>query len=205
VESPASGAAGTITRLLIEWRNGDAEAVNRLVPLLYSDLRAMARHHIRRSGRRQTLDTTSLVHEAYVKLVDGRSAGVNDRNHFFALASKTMRHILVDHARARAALKRGAGDLETLSADDAELAGLIHGSELGSGDDRAAEILGVDEALRKLGRLDPRLVEIVELRFFGGLSVEEAAGVLGLSARTLKRDWQKARAFLLLQLSAETP
>lgn len=205
METLGRGAAGKITRLLIAWRNGDAEAANRLFPLLYADLRVLARRQIRRAGRRQSLDTTSLVHEAYLKLVDGTRTDVNDRNHFFAVAAKTMRHILVDHARARSALKRGAGDVETLAADDADLEAVIRGRELGARDDRIAEILAVDQALRKLEAIDPRLVEIVELRFFGGFSVEDAAGVLGLSARTLKRDWQKARAFLLMQLSKESP
>ena len=192
-------AAGEITQLLIAWRNGDADAADRLFPLLYSDLRAIARRQIRRSGRGGTLETTSLVHEAYLRLVDQTRAELNDRNHFFAVASKTMRHILIDHARASAAQKRGGGD----AGQPADLLKKDPLLDAGASADRAEEILAVNEALRKLEALDGRLAEIVELRFFGGLSVEEAGDVLGLSPRTVKRDWQKARAFLILQLSPE--
>jgi RNA polymerase sigma-70 factor (ECF subfamily) len=183
-------SVGPITELLIDWRRGNEGAVNRLFPLVYDELRGLARRQLR--GRRpgETLDTTALVHEAYVKLVDQTRAQVHDRRHFFALASKAMRHILVDHARARGAQKRGGGrPLTTL------------GENVAAGVSSAADLVAIDTALAKLEALDPRLGKLVEVRFFGGLSVEETADTLGVSPRTVKRDWQKARAFLYLHLS----
>src|SRR5262245_4374537 len=182
-------ARGEITGLLIAWRAGDRSAFDRLFGLLYEELRLLARRQMRRSGRDQTLDTTSVLHEAYLKLVDPARASVEDRGHFMALASRAMRHILVVHARRRGALKRGAGDKVALDGDPA-------GPVTPAGED----LVALDGALQRLEALDPRLGKVVELRFFGGLSVEEAAEALATSPRTIKRDWQKARAFLFHEL-----
>jgi len=185
----ASEPGGEITRLLLGWRNGEAGAVERIFPLVYNELRVLARHQLRK--RPGSLASGSLVHEAYVRFVDQTQPDFRDRNHFFAVASQAMRCILIDHARARCALKRGGG-AERAALD--ERAAAVEA--------RAEELLVIDEALSKLEALDPRLVEIVQLRFFGGLSVEETAAALDVSERTVKRDWQKARALLRLELSA---
>src|SRR5262245_2707753 len=182
-------ARGEITGLLLAWRSGDRAAFDRLFGLLYEELRLLARRQLRRSGRDQTLDTTSVLHEAYLKLVDPARAAVEDRGHFMALASRAMRHILVDHARRRGARKRGAGERESLEGDPAGPDGM-------PGED----LVALDAALQRLEALDPRLGKVVELRFFGGLSVEEAAEALTTSPRTIKRDWARARAFLSLEL-----
>lgn len=178
-----------ITRLLVSLREGHREAWNDLFPLVYEELRAIARRRTA-SGSDRTLGTTALVHEAYLKLFDRTRLTVNDRKHFFALAARAMRQILIDHARRRGAAKRG-GDLRRLDLDDATIAV----------DDRAGELLALDEALQRLARLDERMARVVELRFFGGLSVEETAEVLEVDPRTVKRDWRKARAVLYQELS----
>lgn len=177
-----------ITRLLRRWSAGSQEAADELFPLVYAELRRMARGQRRgRSG--ETLRTTALVHEAYLKLSGAEQLEVRDREHFYALIARAMRQILVDHARERLALKRGAGAPHT-------------GSEAGRTADRhAAEVLAVDEALRRLAAEDERLVRVVGLRFFAGLSTAETAAVLSLSQRTVKRDWRRARAFLHRQLA----
>jgi RNA polymerase sigma factor (TIGR02999 family) len=174
----------SITELLAAWRNGDRNAVDHLMPLVYADLRAMARRHFhgRKSG---TLQTTALVHEAYLKLSKHSRLDVQDRHHFFALAAKAMRQLIVDYARKRVASKRG-GQILLVALDDVDVPAPT----------RAAEILALDEALERLTRLDESLGRIVELRFFAGLSVEETADVLGCSPRTVKRGWRKARALL---------
>ena len=194
--APEPGAPGEITRLLVDWKRGDRGAANRLFPLVYDELVVLAHRQLGRGGREHSLETTSLVHEAYVKLVDQNQADMNDRNHFFSVACKTMRHILVDHARARTAQKRGGGGVPAvLDENPADPRTWAAGT-------RAVEVIAVDTALTKLEALDRRLAEIVEMRFFGGLSVEETAEALEVSPRTVKRDWQKARAFLLLELDA---
>jgi RNA polymerase sigma factor (TIGR02999 family) len=178
-----------VTRLLDDWRRGDETAVDRLLPAVYREMRDLARAQLRRLRPGNTLDTTALVHEAYLKLVDHTRADLHDRNHFFAVASRAMRQILVDYARARAAQKRGGGaDALPLEEDGTPVAA------------RAAEIVAVDQALTRLETVDPRLVRLVELRFFAGLSVEETATALSVSDRTVKRDWQKARALLAMEL-----
>jgi RNA polymerase sigma factor (TIGR02999 family) len=182
-----SGEKGSpdITGLLGSWRGGDRAAFDRLFPIVYEELRVLARRQLRRAGGSPTLATTALLHEAYLKLVQQPRASVEDRGHFFALAAKAMRHILVDHARRRGAHTRGEGSQGTLPDDVASAASA-----------GAAEIVEVDRALERLEALDPRLGRIVEMRFFGGMSVEETAEALAVSPRTVKRDWQKARAFL---------
>ena len=182
-------ARGEITGLLLAWRAGDRAAFDHLFGILYDELRLLARRQLRRSGRDQTLDTSSVLHEAYLKLIDPDRAAVEDRAHFMALASRAMRHILVDHARRRGALKRGASAAVTLD-DDAP----------GPGPAAGEDLVALDDALSRLETLDPRLGKVVELRFFGGLSVEETAEALATSPRTVKRDWRRARAFLFQEL-----
>ncbi len=189
---------GEFTRLLAAARQGGGDAVDRLLPLVYDELRGVAHRQLRMRRPGQTLETTALVNEAYLKLVDASQAHYEDRNHFFSVAAVAMRHILVDHARRRSAQKRGGPD-EPLLLDEARLAA---GPEDGASQ-KAIEILALDEALGTLARLDPRLVKLVELRFFGGLSVSETAEVLAVSERTVKRDWRKAKAFLYRALSSE--
>lgn len=174
-----------ITQLILSIRQGHREAVDRLLALVYDELRVMARRRLGSRSPGQTLDTTGLVHEAYLKLFDRTRLEWQDRKHFFSAVALAMRHIIVDHARRRLAQKRGGAPRPI----DLDAAGL-------STDDRIEEVLAVHEALGQLERLDERLASLVELRFFAGLSVEEAAEVLEVSARTVKRDWRKARAFL---------
>jgi RNA polymerase sigma factor (TIGR02999 family) len=181
---------GEITGHLISWRRGDRTAFDRLFPLVYDHLRVLARRQIRRAAADRALTTNTLIHEAYLKLVDQTRVVIEDRHHFFALAAKAMRHLLVDDARRRGAQKRGAGR---------DPAPLEEGVLLV--EDRGPELMAVDRALERLEAADPRLGRIVELRFFGGLSVEETADALDLSPRTVKRDWQKARAFLYHELA----
>lgn len=185
--------SGEITQVLAAARRGEPDAMDRLVPLVYDDLRLRARQQLRRHRPGQTLDTTALVHEAYLKLVDQTQADYGDRCHFFATAATAMRHILVDRARRYASLKRGgAGQQITLDS------GLLQIEA------KAVEILDLDEALRSLAEADARLARLVELRFFGGLTLEETAEALQLSERTVQRDWRAARAFLYRTLQ-ETP
>lgn len=182
---------GAVTQHLIAWRQGDPEAAKRVFDLVYDELRALARGLGRgRPGR--TLDTTALVHEAYLKLSGHARLQMEDRRHFFFTVARAMRQIVVDHARRRSALKRGGG-VSPVKMDE-EMAAV---SPAGGGLDFEA----LDEALARLAACDMRLGQVVELRFFGGLSMEEIGGLLGLSERTLKRDWRKARAFLHRELS----
>ena len=179
-----------ITRLLEAWQGGDTRAAEELFPLIYDHLRVLARRQLAR-GSGDLLQTTAVVHEAYVKLNESSRLRFADRGHFYAVASKAMRQILVDHARRRTSLKRG-GDRVRVDLDE----GRIPIQE------RAAEILAVDQALDRLEKLEPRLVRIVEMRFFTGLSVEETAEATDSSPSTVKRDWRKARAFLYRELAS---
>lgn len=180
---------GEITEKLLALRGGDRGALDALVPLVYDRLRAMA--HARLTGRPPdaSLNTTALVHEAYLKLVDQSRAEWRDRSHFFAVAATAMRQIVVDRARTRGAIKRGLG----------VRAAVLDGNEPGV-DARTEEVLAVDEALTQLAALNERMVRMVELRFFAGLSIEETAEVLGVDSRTLNRDWRVARALLYQSL-----
>jgi RNA polymerase sigma factor (TIGR02999 family) len=173
-----------ITGLLTALRNGDRGAMDRLLPLVYDDLRERAHRQLSRRRSGDTLSTTALVHEAYLKLAGSAQQSYEDRIHFFAVASRAMRQILVDYARRGAAGKRNGGRVITL---DPEAVPSL---------DRTDELLALDEALGELERADERLARMVELRFFGGLSVEETSEIQGISPRTVKRDWRKARAFL---------
>lgn len=183
-------AAKRITRLLADWRRGDEAAAERLLPLVYHELKKIAAIHLRGERAGHTLQPTALVHEAYLRLVDLEQVDWRDRTHFFALASRLMRRILVDHARRRQAVKRSPDqDLPPHAAS--EEAGL-----------RIEELLALDAALDRLAALDERQVRVVELRYFAGLSVEETAQVLDVSPSSVKRDWVSARAWLHHQLSS---
>lgn len=175
---------GDITELLTALRDGDRTALDRLFPLVYAELHDRAHRQLARRRPGDTLSTTALVHEVYLKLTDSAHQSYQDRVHFFAVASRAMRQILVDYARRMTAAKRGGGLAVSLDPD-----------QLGN-PGRAEELLALDEALARLEGLDERLARNVEMRFFGGLSVEETAEALGVSPRTVKRDWRKARAFL---------
>lgn len=166
------------------WRSGDDEALHRLLPLVYEELRRTARRHLRRERPDHTLQTTALIHEAYLRLMDQQDAEVRDRCHFVALTSHLMRQILVDHARARLARKRDGGCRITLAEDLV----VAVPSEI--------DVLAVDDALSRLAALDSQQARVVELRYFGGLSIRETSAVLGVSEATVKRDWATARAWL---------
>jgi RNA polymerase sigma factor (TIGR02999 family) len=174
-----------VTGLLVRWRGGDREALDALTPLVYDELRRLAKSYLRRERPDHTLDGTALVHEAYMRLVDQRNVEWRNRNHFFALAAELIRRILVDHARARIAAKRGGSNVK-LSLDEA----------LAPADEKDLNILALDDALVALGKADPQQSRIVELRYFAGLTIEETADVMEISPATVKRDWTTAKAFL---------
>ncbi len=184
-------ADGTVTRLLVEWRQGDEAALNQLLPLVYDQLRRLAASQLRREPPDHSLRPTALINELYLRLVQQRSATWDNRAHFFALAARLMRRVLVDHARARHAGKRGAA--LTIALEEAGEVAL-------EGADRVIEVLAVDEALDRLAALDAEQAQIVELRFFAGLDVAEVAGVMNRSPRTVKREWRAARAWLYREL-----
>ena len=177
--------AGEVTRLLASIRGGDRQAIRQLFPLVYAELRAAARRQLAAGRPGDTLQTTALVHEAYLKLAGAGRTDWNDRRHFLAVAGRAMRQIIVDYARAQAAQKRG-GDAPRITLDEQHVAV----------EERAGEVVALDEALTELESLSERPARVVELRFFGGLSVEETAEVMQISERTVKREWRKARAFL---------
>jgi len=180
-----------VTELLIAWSNGEQAALEDLMPLVYNELRRLARHYMgRESNANQTLQTTALIHEAYLRLIDQKRVQWQNRAHFFGVSAQLMRRILVDTARKRHAERRG-GTAERLSLDDAPA--LAHMP--------AREVVAVDEALTALAALDPQKSRVVELRFFGGLSVEETAEVLNLSPATVMREWKRAQAWLYAEIS----
>ena len=188
--SVTSSSPKDVTALLCAWSEGDAAALDRLMPLVYAELRRMARRHMARERGGHTIQTTALVHEVYLRLVDQERVRWQDRTHFFAIAAQLMRRILVDHARKRLNSKRG-GKLLNLSIEAAEGISVV----------RAAEVVAIDDALKTLSGVDERKGRIVELRFFGGLSIEETADALGVSAGTVMRDWTLAKAWLKRELS----
>jgi len=177
-----------VTELLVRWRGGDQAALDRLVPLVYKELREIARHHLQRERPEHTLQSAALVNEAYLRLIDQRPFNTDNRGHFLAIASRLMRQILVDYARNRRAAKRGANLKVEL--DTALLLPQIH----------SRDVLALNDALYDLSRLDEQQGRIVEMRFFGGLSSEEIAPVLGISVSTVKRDWNVAKAWLTRQM-----
>lgn len=181
---------GEITALLSSLRRGDAEAEARLVALIYDDLRRLARRERGRRGAGQTLDTTALVHEVYLKLAEPLP-GLVDRQHLLSVAVMAMRQILLDHCRRSVARKRG-GDAQKVSLRSSDSAT----------EAKALELLAIDDALQRLQAVDARAGRVVELRFFGGMTVEETADVMSISVRTVKREWRKARAFLFRMLEA---
>jgi RNA polymerase sigma factor (TIGR02999 family) len=178
-----------ITALLADWQGGDAGAVDQLLPLVYDELRRIAHRQLRLERSDHTLSTTALVHEAYVRLVDQTRAQFADRAHFFAVSARAMRRILVDYARKRQAAKRGGGQRPVTLDDAMSMTG-----------DRAETLVAVDDALTRLAVLDERLSRVVECRFFGGLTEEETATALRVTARTVRRDWVKAKGWLYQEL-----
>src|SRR4028118_290462 len=181
-----------ITQLLIEWNGGDESALEQLMPLVYGELHQIARRHLRRESPERTLQTTALVHEAYLRLIDQTRANWQNRAQFFGVAANMMRRILIDHARKRVRDKRGGGAIK-LSLDD---------GSVDVSDERASELVALDEALEKLAAQDADKARLVELRYFGGLSIEETAEVLGVSIATVNRQWRLAKAWLYKEISA---
>ena len=178
-----------VTELLVAWSRGNQEALDQLIPLVHGELRRLARRHMARQRKGHTLQPSALVNEAYVRLVDLSRVRWQDRAHFFAMSSRLMRRILVDHARARQSLKRGAG-APHVSFDET----------LAIPVERAVDLVKLDDALQELAVVDTRKSEVIEMRFFGGLSVEETAEALKVSPDTVMRDWKLAKAWLLRQM-----
>jgi RNA polymerase sigma factor (TIGR02999 family) len=174
-----------ITHLLKEWSEGDEQALDRLTPLVYEELRRQAARYLRRERRGHSMQTTALINEAYLRLIDAKEVHWQGRAHFFAIAANLMRRILVDHARRRDAEKRGGSQIRLT---------LDHTIAVAKQSD--VDLMAIDEALTRLAAIDPQQAQVVELRFFSGLSVEETAAALGISPRTVKRDWSVARAWL---------
>src|SRR5262245_30039648 len=190
---PDPSRAHDVTELLLSWGEGDTAALDRLVPLLYADLRRVARGHLRRERPGHSLQATALVHEVFLRLVDVDRMTLNGRTHFFALSARLMRQILVDHARRQRASKRGSG-ATVISLNDA--AGAAAPTPMSS-----VDVLALDEALDTLSSLDERQGRVVELRFFAGLNIPEAADALGVSTATVEREWAMAKAWLHQRLS----
>lgn len=180
-----------VTTLLARWSSGDAGALEQLTPIVYDELRRIARRHLARERKDHTLQSTALVHEAYLRLIGGSGSEYHNRQHFFAVAAQVIRRVLVDHARAVNAAKRGGGAQKILLEDQPEAS---------SPAENIAEVLALHEALERLAAFDQQQERIVELRYFAGLSIEETAEVLGVSAATVKRDWVMARAWLAREL-----
>jgi RNA polymerase sigma factor (TIGR02999 family) len=176
--------------LLREWSSGDVSALERLVPLVYADLRRIAEHHLRGESSGNTLQPTALINEAFLRLLDQHSLNWESRTHFFGAAAELMRRILVDYARRRAAEKRGAAFMRVEMTEAEGATGQI-----------SLDFMAVDEALTRLAAVDGQLARVVELRFFGGLSVDETAKVLGISSATVKREWALAKAWLLRKMA----
>lgn len=193
-EPPAGGSLASsrprdLTELLVAWRGGESSALDRLVPLVYAELRRVAHRHLRGERPEHDLQTTAIVHEAYLRLIDVHGVRWQNRAHFFAIASQLVRHILVDAARARGAKKRG-GDISHVLLDETAV----------PSPERGADLLALDAALLELATIDPRKARVVELRYFGGLSVQETAEVLKVSPDTVMTDWHMAKLWLLREL-----
>lgn len=187
-------SADDITGLLVAWGGGDRAALDRLMPLVYQELRRLAHQQMRRERGGDTLQTTALVNEAYLRLVDYERVKARDRSHFLGIAAQAMRRILIERARIRRSNKRGSNPQRLSLEEVADVA-----------DERAADLLALDEALQTLSNIDPRKAQLVELRYFGGLTIEEAANVLGVSTPTVERDWRTARIWLHREISRTNP
>lgn len=187
-----SVATSQLTGLLEDWKHGDPTALQKLTPLIYDELRRIAHRYAQRERNGHTLETTALVNEAYLRLA-GEKRDWQNRSHFFAVTAQVMRHILIDHARRRHYVKHG-GEVQHVPIEAAS----VMASE------RAAELVALDEALEEFARLDPRKARVVELRYFGGLSLEETAEAVGLSLMTVRRDWQAAKAWLYRRLKHDS-
>lgn len=185
----ANPSAEEITGLLLAWGNGDKAAFDRLIPLVHSELRRLAHRQMRRERSGATLQTTALVNEAYLRLIDYERTAPRDRAHFFAIAAQAMRRILVDRARMRRSAKRTSR--EKVFLEDAAAAP----------NDRAADLVALDDALTTLSAIDPRKSQVVELKYFGGLTIQETADILGISTPTVEREWQTAKIWLFRQIS----
>lgn len=179
-----------VTELLHDWQRGDRTALEKLTPLIYDELRRIAHRYAQRERNGHTLQTTALVNEAYLRLARQEKPGWQDRAHFFAATAQVMRHILIDHARRRHYAKHG-GELQQVSLEEASL----------MSEQRAAELVALDEGLDELKKLDPRKSRVVELRYFGGLSLDETANALGVSLMTVRRDWRAAKAWLFRRIT----
>ena len=179
-----------ITQLLVDWGNGNQAALDRLMPLVYTELRQLARRYMRQERPGHTIQTTALIHEVYLRLIDQNQVRWQHRAHFFGIAARLMRQILIEHARSHSRAKRGGG-AGTISLDEAAIVSQA----------RATELLALDDALELLAAIDPRKSRVVELRFFGGLSSEEAARVLNVAPNTVLRDWRMAKAWLHREIS----
>ena len=201
-----SRASGPVTGLLQRWSEGDRAAMDRVIPLVYDELRRMAQRQLRQEREGHTLQSTGLVHEAFMKLAEQDGVRWESRAHFLGWTATLMRHILVDHARARQAAKRGGGvaieSLEALSDDTQGQAAAVHAAGHGGGE--PIDVIAMDQALQRLEALDAQQGRVVEMRFFGGLSVVETAEALSISPATVKREWATARAWLLRQLGLAT-
>ncbi len=178
-----------VTGMLRDWTSGDQEALDKLIPVVYDELRRQAARYLRRERPDHTLQTTALIHEAYLRLINQHNVEWKDRAHFYAIAARLMRQILVDHARKRQAAKRGGSDIKVPLEEEMVIT-----------TGRNVDLVALDEALTRLAAIDPQQSRIVELRYFSGLSVEETAEVTGVSARTVKRDWNVAKAWLRQQM-----
>lgn len=181
-----------LTDLLVDWRRGDQSALAKLTPLVYDELRRMAHRYVQRERSGHTLQTTALVHEVYLRLAGDQQIEWRDRAHFFAVSAQVMRHILIDHARRRRYVKHG-GDAPHVSLDDTNA----------MTQERAKELVALDEALADLTKFDQRKAKVVELRYFGGLSLEETAEVIEVSKMTVRRDWRAAKAWLFRRMKDE--
>lgn len=179
-----------VTQLLINWSRGDKTALDELIPLVEAELRRLARHYMARESPDHTLQTSALINEAYIKLIEQQDVPWQNRAHFFAVAAKVMRHILVDHARKHRYAKRGGGARKIPFED-----------VVARIDQKANELVALDDTLQRLAAMDPRKSQIIELRFFGGLSIEETAAVMKISSPTVQREWRSARAWLRRELS----
>ena len=199
--TPVTAPQGVITQLLRRWAAGDTHALNELAPLVYDELRRLAARHLHHERDGHTLAPSGLVHEAYMRLSTDGAMHFQSRAQFFGLASRLMRHVLIDHARSRSAAKRGSGQaLPFDELSDSALASLDHAAHAPT-----LDLLALDQALQRLERLDPQQCRVVELRFFGGLSMDETAAALDISAASVKREWVSARAWLLRQLTDQPP